>query len=237
MMNIGLLECDHIHEKFRHIAGDYRQMFAELLSRFAPEVTLTYFDVCNGNFPAATDECDGWLCSGSRFSVYDDEGWISALKSFVRELRASGRPFVGICFGHQMLAEALGGKVAKAEQGWGVGVQNIKIVHPEAWMQPWQTSLRLQYMHQDQVQRLPAESVVLARSEHCPIAIFRAGANLLGIQAHPEFPAAYSAALLRDRRERIGAGRVETGLASLGQLTDEKLIAGWMMEFLRQNRM
>lgn len=232
-MNIGLLECDHVLDQYRHLAGDYREMFATLFAAYAPRLTLRPFDVCNGELPDSPDECDGWLCTGSRFSVYDDADWIHELKGFVRQIDAARRPFVGICFGHQLLAEALGGKVARAAQGWGVGTGEIEIIRPEAWMQPPQNVCRLQYMHQDQVQQLPEGAVVLGRSAHCPVAMFRMGDSLLGIQAHPEFTAAYQAALLRDRVARIGAECVQAGLDSLHLPTDESVVTRWMIAFLQ----
>ncbi len=233
-MKVGLLECDHVLERFRHIGGDYRDMFATLFAQHAPSIKLQPFDVCNGQFPASVDECAAYICTGSRFSVYDDVAWIHTLKDFVRQLHNVRQPFVGICFGHQLLAEALGGEVAKAEQGWGVGVHSLEITRQEAWMQPVQTSCHLQYMHQDQVQQLPDNSVLLGQSAHCPVAVFRVGTSMLGIQAHPEFPAAYSDALLLDRVERIGAVRAQTARGSLSQKTDEVVVADWLASFLKQ---
>jgi GMP synthase-like glutamine amidotransferase len=231
-MKIGLLECDHVLEKFRHIAGDYRDMFAAMFDRHAPQIDLQPFDVCNGQFPSSIHDCDGYLTTGSRCSAYDDEEWIHALKNFTRQIHEIKKPFVGVCFGHQVLAEALGGKVARADVGWGVGVRDIEIVQFEPWMEPEQSRCSLQYMHQDQVICLPEGSVAFGRSEHCPIAMFRISDSMLGIQAHPEFPKAYSEALLRDRIERIGRERVEAGLTSLERSTDESVVAKWIAEFL-----
>jgi GMP synthase-like glutamine amidotransferase len=233
-MKVGLLECDHVLERFRHIGGDYRDMFATLFAPHAPSISLHPFDVCNGEFPASIDECAAYVCTGSRFSVYDDVAWIHTLKDFIWQLRDAEQPFVGICFGHQMLAEALGGKVTKSEYGWGAGVHSVELVKQEAWMQPPQTRCHLQYMHQDQVQQLPDNSTLLGQSAHCPVAIFQVGATMLGIQAHPEFPAAYSDALLLDRVERIGVERVQTARGSLSQKTDEALVANWIACFLSQ---
>ncbi len=232
-MKIGLLECDHVAERFWHIAGDYREMFAALFARYAPQLELKCYDVCQGELPPSLNACDAYLCTGSRYSVYDEVDWIRSLKDFVRQLHGAARPFVGICFGHQILAEALGGKVEKAREGWGVGVHSLEVVRPETWMQPPQTTCRLQYMHQDQVICLPEEGVLLGRSDHCPVAMFRAGETMLGIQPHPEFPAAYSEALLADRIECIGPQRVEAARASLGQVTDEEIITRWIVGFLR----
>lgn len=211
-------------------------MFAALFAPFATQITLQPFDLCHGGFPAALRDCDAWITTGSRASVYDDVAWIQELKAFVREAQRTETPFVGICFGHQMLAEALGGSVAKADQGWGVGVQAMTICHNENWMQPPQSVCRLQYMHQDQVQRLPDDSLILGQSDHCPAAMLRVGATLLGVQAHPEFTKPYSAALLHDRAARIGQHRTQAGLASLLTDSDEKLMTGWIVEFLRQFR-
>jgi GMP synthase-like glutamine amidotransferase len=134
------------------------------------------------------------------------------------------------------MAEALGGKVARAESGWGAGVHSVEVVKPESWMRPQQSSCGLQYMHQDQVTRVPDDGVVIGRSDHCPVAMFSVGDSMLGIQAHPEFPKAYSEALLADRVERIGAERVSAALASLVQSTDESVTSKWIVEFLERRK-
>jgi GMP synthase-like glutamine amidotransferase len=150
----------------------------------------------------------------------------------MRRVHEAKKPFVGVCFGHQMMAEALGGKVSRAETGWGVGARIVEVISAESWMRPAQSSCALQYMHQDQIERLPEDGVVIGRSDHCPVAIFRAGDSMLGIQAHPEFSKAYSEALLLDRVDRIGEERALAALASLDQPTDESVVAGWIVEFL-----
>ena len=228
-MKIGLLECDHVLPEFRAIAGDYRDMFRA----FLPGVELAYFDVCNGHFPAPDDDCAAYLCTGSKYSVYDEIDWILALKSFVKQVYDVGRKkFIGVCFGHQMLGEAFGGKVEKAATGWNVGVHKFEIFRQENWMTPFQSPLNLLMMCQDQVVRLPEHSMVLGRTATCPVALFRVGDRMLGIQGHPEFPVAYEAALLESRRNRIGAEKTDAALASLPTPLDGALFAQWIMTFL-----
>ncbi len=116
MLRIGVLECDHVEERYRGIAGDYFDMFSSLLDRHG--VDLVRYDACDGVLPATPDECDGWIATGSRRSAYDDLAWIHALAAFVRDVHRGATPYVGICFGHQLLAQALDGRVERAPAGW-----------------------------------------------------------------------------------------------------------------------
>jgi GMP synthase-like glutamine amidotransferase len=235
-MHIGLLECDHVEGRFPHIKGGYREMFQALLAPHVPDLRFSYYDACHGLLPAGPDACDAYVCSGSQFSVYDERDWIGPLGEFLRKVRAARVPYVGICFGHQMLAQALGGEVARAPQGWGVGVHEMAIVGREPWMQPEQPSCRLQYMHGDQVRKLPPGATVLARSGHCEVAMFRVGESMLGIEGHPEFAAAYSEALIRARRDRIGATTADRALEGINGPTDSSVVGRWIAEFLARPR-
>jgi GMP synthase-like glutamine amidotransferase len=233
-MNIALLGCDDVPQRFRHIAGDYRDMFQALLEPHVPHLKLEWIDLYHGQTPPRPSSFDAFVCTGSRCSVYEDSDWIRHLKTFVQDLQRAVRPFVGICFGHQMLAEALGGKVERADYGWGIGVHDMQIVKPESWMVPHRDRCDLLYMHADQVQKMPPDSTLLASAAHCPVAMFKVGARMLGIEGHPEFPAAYEEALLINRKERIGADRVDAALATLGSETDEHVVGAWIGAFLRQ---
>jgi GMP synthase-like glutamine amidotransferase len=231
-MRVGLLECDHVADKFRSIAGDYVDMFGALLDTARADVDLVPYDAIAGELPSSPEDCDAYLCTGSRHSVYDDLEWIEPTADFVRKTHAAAVPFVGICFGHQLLAHALGGEVAKASSGWGAGIHAVTITHQAPWMVPSLEVCRLHFMHQDQVQSPPPGAAVLASAEHCPVAMFAVGDRALGIQAHPEFPAAYTDALLADRVARIGEAEVAAARAALGQPTDEATVAEWITAVL-----
>lgn len=235
-MKVGLLECDHVREEFLSIAGDYREMFPALFSSIAPEWQFKFFDVCNGHFPASADECDVYICTGSKSSVYDNDEWILKLKKFVREIHKAGKKYIGVCFGHQILGEALGGEVRKSDIGWCVGVHSFEVLHFQNWMKPPISSFNLLMMCQDQVLKLPPESILLAQTPDCPYAMFQVGDNMLGIQAHPEFSKAYDRALMELRVERIGARKVEMGIMSLELPTSEKLFAQWIVNFAEGNK-
>ena len=225
-MRVGLLECDHVADRWRDIDGDYSDMFEALL-----DIELVHYDAVNGALPGRPDECDGWLATGSRFSVYDNDEWIARLRGFVRDVQAASVPYVGICFGHQLLAHSIGGRTEKASVGWGVGAI-------DTWMEPRQADALLLYMHQDQVVALPDGAVVLGRTDHCPFAMLQVG-PMLGIQAHPEFSPAYVDVLLDARAERIGPDLTALAKASLeriGDAKDAQIVGRWIVDFFEEHQ-
>jgi GMP synthase-like glutamine amidotransferase len=227
-MKVGLLECDDVVGRFPEIKGGYREMFAALL----PSFSFTYYEAHRGEIPASPRECDAWMCTGSKYSVYDGTPWIADLAAFIRSL--SDKRFVGICFGHQMLAHAMGGEVAKAKQGWGVGVLPVEVLRMEAWMDPPLERVRIQHMHQDQVCKLPEKSILLGKSPHCEVGMFRVGETMLGIEGHPEFTVDYGAALIRARRTQIGEQGAQRALDSLKGKTDSPAVGRWIERFLKR---
>lgn len=229
---IGILECDHVDIANRTIAGDYSDMFRTLLSSVDPSVEVVTYDVSGGELPASPDECDAWLATGSRQSAYDEIDWIGALSGFIRDLRGADTSFVGICFGHQLLAQALGGGVERAPTGWGVGSHTMSFDENETWMVPEADECNLLFMHQDQVTRLPDEGVLIGSTDHCNIAMFRVGEKMLGIQAHPEFRVEYLERLLDERVARIGDEATAAARQSLATSLSNGLVARWILQFL-----
>lgn len=232
-MHVGLLECDDVAGRFPRVEGGYREMFAALLEPAISDLRFSHYEAHRGTIPGSPTECDAWVCTGSKYSVYEKREWLGALATFVGRVRQSRVPFVGICFGHQLIAHALGGEVARAAQGWGVGVQEVEILRPEPWMRPPRERLLLHHMHADQVRRLPEGAVVLARSRHCDVEMFCVGESMLGIEGHPEFTAVFAEAVIRDRSDEIGVDLAARALKSLEQPQDGALVGRWIAAFFR----
>ena len=231
-MHIGILQADQVDPELRARFGDYPAMFVDTIGDGMGHMpTFEFFDVRRGCYPGLIDDCDGYLITGSRASVYDDEPWIARLLGFVRELHDAGAKTVGICFGHQLVAQALGGAVGRSPRGWGVGVHTWTAVRHEPWMHPALGEFRLLASHQDQVEALPPGARLLASSAFCLNAAFAVGDHTLALQGHPEFTKAYAEFLMHRRRPLLGAA-FEPGIRSLDQPTDASAIARWIAQFL-----
>jgi GMP synthase (glutamine-hydrolysing) len=208
-----------------HIDGDYPEMFERLFAGYS-NVEIVCYDAVAGEMPADPSECDAWVTTGSRHSVNQSDPWIADLVSFVQEVAAAGVPFVGICFGHQLLAKALGGSVAEADSGWSVGISRVDMADGE--------SFRIANSHSEQVVELPQGSTVLGSSDHCPIAVMGVGGTMLGIQGHPEMRRRYTEALLEERRGTVIPEEVANdGVASMSGESDAAAVADVIVRFLR----
>lgn len=210
-MKAGLFICDHVAKEWQHKFGDYPDMFAALF----PEFEWVLYDVINGDVPEDLDSCDVYLATGSRHSAYDTFDWIDQLKSIIQEIHKRNKYFVGFCFGHQLMGEALGGQVGKSSSGWCVGVHEFQIIKDEEWMIPKLGSFNMLMMCQDQVLDLPPGAKLLAGSDLCPVGMYQVGERMLGIQAHPEFSKEYDQLLMEGRVRRMGEQVVAEGIASL----------------------
>jgi GMP synthase-like glutamine amidotransferase len=228
-MTIGLLLCDRVREKYRTEHGEYSEMY----HNFLPDFQFIDYQCFEGEIPDDPNSCDAWMATGSLHSVYDDIQWIKELQGFIRKIADSKSKYVGVCFGHQLLGESMGGKVKKADAGWCVGVHTFPILKKATWMQPDSEEYNLLMMCQDQVVKLPENSIVYAGTDYCPVGMFTVGSNMLGIQGHPEFSKSYDKALMIDRRDRIGDEKVDRALLSLTSNVNTDLLRSWVYAFIK----
>lgn len=231
MKRIGLLMCGHVDPRSQHLHGDYPELFGELLA--SEPLELVRYDLDAGRFPDSVGECDGWLCSPSRQSVYDDLAWIADAEELHRAIVAAEAPYVGICFGHQLLAQALGGRVERTTAGWNVGVQTYDITQPRPWMDSSHRTISLIASHQDQVVGVPDAAAVFASAADgsCPVGGMTVGDRAWTIQLHPEFVPDLADHLLAGRIDLIGEAKVAAARATLDRRLSRPTVARWIGRF------
>jgi len=198
-------------------------------------LTLVEYRLTEGEFPASVDECDAYLLTGSSKGVYDGEDWIPRLAVFVQEAYANQQKLVGICFGHQMLANSLGGKAVKSDRGWGFGRREVQIIQTRPWMTPPLAKAPLYFAHQDQVVELPQNAERLGQDPFCPNDIFVIGNQVLGIQGHPEFTTQFMEALVEVMEPEVGPELAGSAASSIADgPTASPVVANWILNFLRE---
>ena len=215
--------------EFHHYPDMFETLFA--LQPNHPDFKFSIVPVIADVFPKTVDDYDGYLITGSAYGVYDKAPFIPKLMEFIHVIFDTGKPLVGICFGHQIVAHTLGGHAAKFGNGWGVGTMPIKMVGKADWIPADISQVDLIHMHQDQVITLPPEAVRLAQSDFCQNAAFAIGKQVFAIQGHPEFTPAYTSALINIREDRIGKERAATARTSLLKPHDGCEVGGWILKF------
>lgn len=225
-MKIAILETGGPPGDLAAEFGDYPSMFERLLG---PEFEVDRFDARSGELPGQPDGYGAYLITGSPAGVYDPLPWIAPLKAFIRAARDSR--VVGICFGHQLMAEALGGHVEKSARGWGAGLHNYAIVGREAWMDGKQ-AIAIPASHQDQVIIQPPDTRIVAASDFTPFAALAwTDRPAISFQFHPEFSPAYAKALIERRYDIVP--NPDAAIASLDVPNDNARVGAWIRRFLK----
>jgi len=211
-MLIGILQCGHVPDAIAERYGQYDWMFRRLLGGRGLE--FRSYDVEEMQFPGSADECEGWLITGSKHGAYDDLPFIPVLERFIRDAHGRKVPIVGICFGHQIVAQALGGRVEKFAGGWSIG----RVAYDTT-----DGTLALNAWHQDQVTEPPASAVTIASSDFCRYAGFTYPGGIWTIQPHPELSPDIFGDFVQIRGEAAGVPRhlLDAAMAKLPLPTDE----------------
>ena len=221
-MNIGILICGHFVDEIKATYGTYRDLYAELLG---PDYHCTPYFIVDGEIPGSVEEQDGWLISGSRSGAYEDLPWIPPLEDFLRQAYAADVPLVGICFGHQVLAQALGGKVEKFKGGWSFGPVDYGFVDGST-----QTIVAV---HQDQVVSPPTDASVTARTDFCAFAGLAYKGRAISFQPHPEFSSQFIADLTDIYADRLTPDVIAGARAVIDKPLDSNRMADQIRAFLQ----
>lgn len=234
-MKITVIEAGRPPSPLDRKFGDYPEMFRRLLNADAEHFEIHSIAAHEGEPLPDPHALEAILITGSPAGVYDDLPWIAPMADFTRKAYAAGVTIVGICFGHQMLAHALGGDVRKSDKGWGVGRREYDLLDSPPFMPGAPARVAMPASHQDQVLVPPKEARVIAASDFTPYAglLYRNG-RAVSLQPHPEFSPAFAAALY-DLRHRtwLGDEVVDQAIVSLNEPSDNALVGRYLARFLR----
>ncbi|MCP4356613.1 MAG: GMP synthase [Chloroflexi bacterium] len=232
-MKVGILNAIHPDESKVNWQGTPVDTYIHFFQSVNAPFEYTGYDVAQGQFPASPTECDAYIITGSPRSAYESETWLVTLAQFIRDVYAAGQKMVGICFGHQMLAQSLGGRVEKSEKGWGFGLKQFDVAVQKPWMTGHPNECSLYFVHQDQIMQLPPQAELLGGNVFCPNTMYEINGRVLGIQGHPEITLEIMddvSARLEDIMER---GMYETAVQSLQNTQpDNQLVGEWIVNFL-----
>lgn len=227
-MKIGILQTGIVVPELAETHGQYPDMFIDRLGHAGFEFET--WAVVNGEFPPGPEAADGWLVTGSRHGIYEDHAWLPPLEAFIRQIVAAGKPLVGICFGHQVIAQALGGDVVKFPGGWSIG--------PQVYDFEGRGPKTVMAWHQDQVITPPKGAETLASSDFCTHAALLYPGQAYTVQPHPEFDASFTKGLIDKRGPGVvPAPLLEQAAACIDTPLDSAELIDDLIYFLKHKRL
>jgi GMP synthase-like glutamine amidotransferase len=234
MPRITIIETGLVGDRYRAQHGSYPDMFARMIRAENAAIDVEIVSVCRGEALPDPAALQSILITGSPAGVYDALDWIAPLEDFVRAAHAKATPMVGVCFGHQLIAQALGGTVCKSDRGWGLGRHVYRVAPGNGIVED--QDLAIAAAHQDQVIEPPKDAKTFLSSAFTPHAgLLYANGATLTVQPHPEFDASYPLAICEMLEGRAPAEVIATARASLNEPLDSAKLGGAIARFLTQS--
>jgi GMP synthase-like glutamine amidotransferase len=234
-MRLTIVQTGEVPEPLRPTFGPYPTMFERMFNGTRGHFDYEVVTAHDNSLLPDPQRIEGIVITGSPAGVYEDHDWLPPLREFIRRAYAAKTPMLGICFGHQIMADALGGDVRKSEKGWGLGRHTYRVKGRPGFMLDAPETLSVACSHQDQVIAPPSEAEVLLASDFTPNAgLFYKSGKALSFQPHPEFLDDYALALVELRRGKAPEAVVEEGVASFARTSDSAKMADYIGKFFSE---
>lgn len=231
-MKINVLLCDVFEDIMPFEDISYNSMIEDLFNSVHPNIKYEFYEAFARDLPDTIEEDAIYLIPGSRYEAYSDTPWLNELRHFIEELHDEKAKMIGICFGHQLIADTLGGLVEKAVVGNGLGVRDAEICESKFEREFPEKQVCLYNYHEDQVVILPSKAKIFAKSTFCPIEAYTIENHIICTQGHPEFDVSYMRFLIRNHCTNISEITRMKALKSLKKDTNGKEMASFMLKFL-----
>lgn len=232
-MKLTIIQAGDVPAPLRPDFGAYPPMFMRMFGEAGFGFAYDTVPIHDGAPFPDIGALEGIIITGSAAGVYDDYAWLDPLREFIRGAYAANTPMLGICFGHQIMADALGGDVRKSEKGWGLGRHTYQVKNRPGFLATGLPELSIGCSHQDQVIVPPGEAEVFLGSDFTPNAgLLYANGKAISLQPHPEFLDDYTLALAELRRGKAPDAVVDTAVASLATQSHAPAVAGWLGNFI-----
>ena len=235
MVRLCVLQAgDNDHRMESRVPG-HEELFRSMFAPF-PQIDPEFIQIRHGDFPENIDDWDAFLITGGP-GVYDGFEWIERLRILIKDIAKVGKPLVGICFGHQIIADTLGGKAEKSHKGWGLGVREVYLQDYPSFAEGLRDAFKLLYYHQDQVIKPPEGATVFAGDEFCPIAAYHIDGRVLGFQGHPEFTPQVMDATMEFQEKAMGSDETNKARATLNDRIDADTVTATIVNFIEEARL
>jgi GMP synthase (glutamine-hydrolysing) len=235
MKRVLLLKAGQTSAPMRLAFGDYDRWFEEALFTAGASCQLTIVPVWLGQTPPPADDFDAVVMSGSPLSVTAPEPWMWRSADYMLNAAHRGAGVLGVCFGHQLLAKALGAQVRKCPRGREIGTVNVSLStagQADGLFRGLSPSFAIQATHEDEVAQCPAGATVLAHNGHSAIQALAVGTHLRTVQFHPELSTAGMKATLRVR----APADAESPLRVRPSPAGPTILSNFLAEFGRRSR-
>ncbi len=231
-MKINVILCDIFEDLMPFEDISYNSMIEDAFKSVNKNIKLEFFEAFARDLPEIIEEDDIFLIPGSRYEAYGDAPWLVELRHFIQDLHEQKAKMIGICFGHQVIAEALGGRVEKAVAGFGLGIREADLINPQHAMRFKNGKLSILNYHEDQVVIIPPEAELLAGSSFCPVEAYTVGKHIICTQGHPEYDTNYMKYLLKNHAKNVSEINKMKALKTLSKPSNSREIISYILDFL-----